>query len=255
MIDLTDLTITIPVKIDHEDRKRNLKIVVDFLTRNLKTNIIICEQDTEEVPNILNGYNFKYLKNKRNDNLIHRTHQLNYMAKESKTPFIANYDADVLVLPKYYEDSLNLLRNKKCSAVIPYAGPCYDVPVNFHKEILSTGSLDCVGDIKKTCGLMNINAVGGALFWNKEDFISGGMENEKFISWGFEDNERFSRFKKLGYKIIRTEGNMYHLNHHRTPNSNNKHSFYTNNMNEFSRINNMSKQQIIKEISTWSWCK
>ncbi len=254
-IDLQDLTITIPIKIDHPDRSRNLKIVVDFISRNLNTNIIVCEQDTEEVPSLLKDYDFQYLKNKRNDNMIHRTYQLNYMAKESTTPYIANYDADVLVKPEFYLESVKLLRQKKASIVIPYAGPCYDIPVSFHKQILDTGSLDCVGDVTKTGGMMNPNALGGALFWDKNDFIKGGMENEKFISWGFEDNERFSRFKKLEYKLIRTSGNLYHLNHHRTPNSNHTHPFYHRNMNEFHRIDKMNKQQIINEVKTWGWCK
>jgi hypothetical protein len=255
MIELKDLTITIPVKIDHPDRSRNLKIVVDFLTRNLNTNIIVCEQDTEEVPNILKGYDFKYLTHKRSDNLIHRTFQLNYMAKAADTPFIANYDADVLVLPDLYHHSVNLLREGKASLVLPYAGPCYDVPVRYHDAILESGSLDCVGDITKTGGLMNPNSVGGAIFWNKDDFIKGGMENERFISWGFEDNERFYRFNTLGYPLLRSPGNLYHLNHFRTPNSNHTHKFYNNNKSEYDRIRRMNRMQLQNEVSTWDWCR
>jgi len=254
-IDLKDVTFTIPVKIDHPDRERNLKVVVDYILHNFNTTVIICEQDTNKVPNILDGYEFKYLSTSRPDNMIHRTFQLNHMAKHSTTPFIANYDADVLAPTDQFIECMELLRNGNATVSLPYFGPCYDISVSLHDKILETHSLECVGDVTKTGHLMNKNSVGGALFWNKEDFIKGGMENEKFISWGFEDNERFHRFDVLGYKMARAKGCLYHLNHYRTPNSNHTHKFYNNNNNEYKRIRNMNKQQLEAEIKNWNWTK
>ena len=45
--DLTDVTFIIPVKIDSDDRRRNLKITLSYLQRNFDTNIIVCESDKE----------------------------------------------------------------------------------------------------------------------------------------------------------------------------------------------------------------
>ena len=250
-IDLSDVTFTIPIKIEHDDRKRNLKIVIDYISHNFNTNIIICEQDTEVVPDILKDYTFEYIKTERSDGLIHRTRQLNIMAKMAKTPYIVNYDADVLLMPNQYVDAVNTLKQNKTAIVSPYSGPCYDVPVVFHDIIVSTKSLNSIPVDK--CSLMNKNSVGGAVFWNKDEFISGGMENENFISWGFEDNERFSRYKKLGYKLVRTSGIMYHLTHYRSINSNHKHPFYNNNQNLFHKIDGMTKDQLQNDIKTWKW--
>lgn len=252
-IDLKDLTITIPIRIDHDDRIRNLRVVMEFITNNFDTNIIICEQDSKEIQTILKDYTFDYIKTSRSDGLIHRTKQLNAMAHAAKTPYIANYDADVLMDPKQYMEGIQLLRENKASIVIPYAGPCWDVLPKFHQKIFDEKSVSFIDDPKKFGGLMNNNSVGGVLFWNKEHFIKGGMENERFISWGFEDNERFARFKTLGYPLVRTGGILLHLNHHRTPNSNEKHPHYHKNMNEFHRIRNMPKDTLLREVETWSW--
>jgi predicted glycosyltransferase involved in capsule biosynthesis len=252
-IDLLDTTFTIPIKIEHSDRERNLKIVVDYISATFNTNIIICEQDTDVAPELLKEYSIQYIKTSRDDGLIHRTRQLNIMAKMANTPFIVNYDADVLLLPNQIIESIKALKENKKVIVSPYGGPCYDVPTRFHSRILEEKSLEFI-DIKH-CGLMNPNSVGGAVFWNKDEFIDGGMENERFISWGYEDNERFSRYKKLGYNLVRIPGVLYHLNHHRTPNSNHQHKFYTNNQSLFNKIDRMSKQQLVDEINTWSWKK
>ena len=252
-IDLKDLTITIPIKLDHDDRRRNVKTVMEFLSHNFDTNIIIHEQDTNEIPELLKDYKFEYMNSSRSDDLIHRTKQLNDMAKAAKTPFIANYDADVLMKPEQYVESMEMLRNGS-TMVLPYEGPCWDVNPQHHQKIFDTKSVDFIEDPKLFGGLMNINSVGGALLWNKESFIKGGMENQNFISWGFEDNERFARFSKLGHKVDRAKGILLHLNHFRTPNSNHKHKFYANNMALFNKIKKMSKDQILAEVKTWDWC-
>ncbi|MFW6130641.1 MAG: galactosyltransferase-related protein [Atribacterota bacterium] len=227
---------------------------MEFITHTFNTNIIICEQDTEEVPSILKGYTFDYIKTERSDGLIHRTRQLNIMAHASKTPYIANYDADVLMKPKQYIDGMELLRKNEASIVIPYAGPFWDVNTEHHNRIMNEKSVDFIDDPKKFGGLMNKNSVGGVILWDREHFINGGMENEKFISWGFEDNERFIRFRTLGYELKRTDGILLHLNHHRTSNSNHKHKFYHNNLNEYNRIRSLDKVHIRQEVNSWKWC-
>lgn len=254
-IDLKDLTFTIPVKVDHDDRVRNLKTVMEFISHNFDTNIIICEQDGDKIPDLFKNYKFQYMNCARPDGMIHRTYQLNIMAKAATTPFIANYDADVLMKPQQYIDGMNILRSNQANFVIPYAGPCWDVNPQHHQKIFNEHSIDFINEPKNFGGLMNNNSVGGVLFWNKADFIKGGMENENFISWGFEDNERFARFQTLGYTLKRTGGILFHLNHHRTANSNHKHKFYQQNMQTFNKIRSMNKEQLLKEVSTWGWCK
>ena len=54
MIDLSDLTLMIPVKIDSDDRVLNLNVVATYLRHHFKTNIIIAEQGPEPIiPDVL----------------------------------------------------------------------------------------------------------------------------------------------------------------------------------------------------------
>lgn len=253
MIDLSDVTFTIPVKIDHEDREKNLKVVVDYLVKHFNTSIMICEQDTEKVPEILDGYKFDYIKVNREDGLIHRTRQLNVMAKQATTPYIANYDADVIFSVPQYVKTMELLRKDKADGVFPYAGRFEDVEKSVH--VLFRNSLDIEVIKEHHLHLNHPNSLGGAIFWNRKKFLEGGGENENFISWGWEDNERFNRFTKLGYRIKRVDGILYHLNHHRGHNSSPKNPEHTKNQHRYNKIMSLNKEQLLKEIKTWSWVK
>ena len=95
-VDLRDMTFTIPVSYDHPDRKENMELCLAFLLTHFDTNVVIGEQD---------GRNFEYLKEyceyRHFDGMaiFHRTKMLNDMARDAETPFVANYDCDVLLAP------------------------------------------------------------------------------------------------------------------------------------------------------------
>ena len=81
------------------------------------------------------------------------------------------------------------------------------------------------------------------------------MENEYFLSWGYEDNERFARFKKLDYKVGRLPGPLYHMWHERGTDSNFSNPFIKNNERELQKIYGLQKNDLISYISTWPWLK
>lgn len=251
MIDLSDVTFTIPVKIESTERAENIKIVVNYLCRNFDTNIIIMEQDTGAIPSILKDYKYRYVKCSRSDGLIHRTKMLNDMCKMTTTKYISNYDADVVFTIQQYVDSLNMLRENKSDGVFPYGGDFRNIGGICKNRVLTDSSVNHIIPTEHTC--INNNSVGGAIFWNREVFIKGGMENENFLSWGWEDNERISRFKKLGYRVDRISGYLFHMTHARTHNSwlNNPH--IQKNEQEFNKINSMNADQLRDYINTWSW--
>jgi len=83
------------------------------------------------------------------------------------------------------------------------------------------------------------------VFWNKESFISGGMENEYMISFGPEDCERNDRFTILGYKIERIGGYLHHIDHWCGPDSSKHNQFFKANHVEIEKIRLMNKEQFI----------
>jgi hypothetical protein len=94
-------------------------------------------------------------------------------------------------------------------------------------------------------------SVGGAVFYKKNSFLSGGLENENFISYAPEDQERYYRFGKLGYKIQRIKGCLYHIDHYVGVNSYTQHPLYKANEKEYHRIRAI--QDLKAEIETWPW--
>ena len=92
------------------------------------------------------------------------------------------------------------------------------------------------------------------MFFNKKSFISAGMENENYISYGPEDWERPIRFQTLGFKIERLDGNLYHINHWNGKNSSEDNPYYHHNNQEFEKIKKMNKQELQEYIKMWKWC-
>lgn len=251
-IDLTDVTFNIPFKIDTPERLRNIKIVLDFLNKNFDTNIILCENDIDQKFHEVG--NFKHMFIPRGDYLMHRTHCLNVMARASTTPIIVNYDTDVLFPIAQYVQAVKVIRENRFDMVYPYDGRFIDL---IEPHITNIRASLSVENLTPASGnLIHPKSVGGAIFWNKQKFIEGGLENERFISWGWEDNERLHRFGTLGYRISRIEGVLYHISHPRSPNSaNTQHQAYYDNEKEYHRILSLSREVLRQQISTWGWAK
>ena len=96
---------------------------------------------------------------------------------------------------------------------------------------------------------------GLCIFFDRKSYINGGIENEKFVSWGKEDEERFIRFSKLGYKWKRLPGFAYHLYHTRGISSSNLNPLLDNNTEECRRIESLTPDELRGEIKTWPWLK
>lgn len=245
-IDLSDVTFTIPVHYDHEDRAQNLRLNLSYLTKHFNTNIIIGEQKGHHFKSLGYKYmNFDYPQ-------FHRTKMLNEMANEADTEIIANWDADVIVPPLQIYEAVKAIREGK-DMVYPYDGRFGRVErKRWYQEIrdhLDTG----IWRKEKFTGTRDTDSrsVGGALFLNKEKFMEAGMENENFVSYAPEDQERWYRFRKLGYQVSRITGNLYHLDHFIGPNSYTQHSFYRSNEKEFHRIVNIP--DLKAEVERWPW--
>jgi GR25 family glycosyltransferase involved in LPS biosynthesis len=255
-IDLTDVTFTIPVKFDHEDRRDNLYLCILFLWEHFKTNIIICEMDPEgkieyfPLPDHENNVvTYHFIKS----DIFHRTKMLNEMAMIAKTPFIANWDADVLIDPQQILKAVEGLKQKKASACYPYDGKFFRVDRKYYTETVNSLSVDHLKNLNYPAIEHQQISFGGAIIWNKEDFIKGGMENENFISYGPEDYERYERFKKLGFKIGRVHGPLYHINHYIGPDSSDKHEHFLKNVAEYEKIQRMSKEELEEYVKDFTW--
>jgi len=250
MINLKDVTFIIPIKLDTEDRLNNYKTIIKHLTTLFDTNIIVCESDIKSNRELLDIHDcIEYVFIENVTEYFHRTKILNIMTKMSKTNIVCNYDTDVVFPEQQYLSAVNKIKDG-CSVVFPYGGKFMNIPKHLF-NLVEEGRFDDI--FEDDLELAHPNSLGGAFFFNREVYTSVGLENENFMSWGFEDNERINRLKKLGHDFCRVPGILIHLDHERSINSVPENPFYRGNMMEFNKINSMSRLDLENYIKTWSW--
>lgn len=251
-VDLTDVTFTIPVNYDSKDRRENVDLNIQTLLTDFQTNIIVGEQGAikrfDHHQDLCKYVHFSELK------IFHRTKMLNEMAMMAKTSIVVNWDADVFVPPLQIIESVQSIRRQESDVVYPYDGRFARVPRRHYKtlkQFLDVGML--AGQNFDGMGDHEARSVGGAILWNRNSFIRGGMENENMISYGPEDCERYDRFVALGFKVIRIGGALYHIDHIKGQNSSVTHPYFNANEAELEKIRLMSPDQLRNYVSRWPW--
>ena len=256
-INLSNCTFIIPVRIDSNDRTRNLITVLCFLLSHFNTKIILKEVASQpfvheyilpQVREFLDDdlKDFTYLFEKSDDSEFHRMKIINEILDQVETDVAVNYDSDVLLKPEMYEKSVNLILNEKYDIIYPYGFGEYQKQIYANDELVSDFlNNDFDFSILEAREKIYMSQFGHVQFVKTKSYIDAGMENENFISWSPEDKERYFRFNKLGYKIGRIDSAfVYHLEHYRGQNSwfNNPHIEKNNQLWEF--IQNLSIEQL-----------
>lgn len=248
-IPLRDLTFTIPVYLDHPSRKENLDLILYMLQKSFDTNYIVCEQGGNAFQYTAQWAKYMQLKS----DYFHRTKMLNAMATDATTPYIANWDCDVIVPPLQIYLAVEELR-AGADMVYPYGGGFARMARQpWFGELQKYSDIGVVRDTPFKHREKEHNSVGGAVLFNKESFIDGGMENEYMISFGPEDVERFNRFVTLGYRVERIDGVLFHMNHNVGNNSSPRNPHFQSNVNEVNKVTAMSREDLYAYINTWPW--
>jgi hypothetical protein len=245
------LTIVIPIKIDHEDRLRNVNISVDYLRHYFDCEIIICEQDIEsKLVDLCKEHNCKHIFIETAE-FFNKLKLVNLAVREVTTPAFALYDADALLRPEQLKGATNAIVSGKAQMVYPYDGKFYDVPEKFFDSIKDTRDLTKI-DLDE-CILFNPNSVGGCVMFDVNQYWKCGGSNENFKSVGYDDPEMYSRFQKLGTKIMRTEAPLWHLTHWRGESSFNHNPHIEHNKSIYANVLNMTQEQLQSYVDNFNW--
>ena len=253
-IDLTDTTFIIPLRVESPDRYRNVITTICYLLNNFETNIIVKEGDTQSVflkdvlpqlENFVDTSKLKHVFEDTSSSEFHRTRYLNEMLEMVETPVVVNYDCDIILPVDHYVQAQEMLLSGKADVVYPYGFGNYAKMATVNDELVSQFLNE--GDISilnTNCKIVNAR-FGFCQFFKTDVYRAGGGENENFIAYAPEDEERFYRFDKLGFNVQRIDDYVYHLEHARTPNSwyNNPHM--KNNFALWETIQKMSKEEMI----------
>lgn len=217
MMELSNLTIIIPIFVDSYDRFNNAKTVLGYLNHHFKTNVIIHElinyhsQLTflDEFSNL----NITHIVEKKESDTYERTRQLNHMLSMVNTEVVTNYDIDVILPVDSYRKSVDMITNGEYDVVYPYKVGIWQKRVyqSFDRTKFSENY-----DISSIDEFDTYNSYVGHCFFIKTELYKGcGGENEQFLAYAPEDRERYERFLKFGYNIGRIDDYVYHFEHMR----------------------------------------
>ena len=270
MIDLKNCTFIIPIRIESEDRMRNVVTVLAYLLKNFDTKVILKEVDVESVyedqvlPQIEdflgdNINNLTHVFEKSDDPVFYRMKILNEMIDMADTNVIANYDCDVLFKKETYVESVKMILDG-FDLVYPYGFGNYQKQVFIDDDGVSEFiNEDFDFEVLDKKSRMYDAQYGHVQFVNRKSYILAGMENENFRGSSPEDKERFYRFDKMGYSVGRIDDIVYHLEHSRGanswPNSVQGNPYMKQNFDEWEKIQNMTGHQLRSYYSNQEYLK
>lgn len=277
MNDLSNVTFIIPLRIDSDDRLRNIILSTSFLLNQFDCKVIIKESDEMSkfstwafplIDSIADTKNLKYIYENNDKDYFHRTRLLNEMILESETEIVVNYDSDIILPVSSYLESKRMLDSGEFDVVYPYRfGEFGERKVVLNTQIETDEDLENLLQfplIKKFITEYDPDVLsesfgyavhsqgkgwaeyGMVQFFNKEIYKKGYLENENFIAYAPEDVERHHRWKLLGYKIGRVDNYAYHLEHKRTQNSWFNNPFMSKNNQLWEYLKSLTKEQLIE---------
>ena len=270
MVDLSNATFIIPLRIESADRMRNIITLLCFLLGNFDTNVIVKEVDSEPVfeENVLpqikefigNDINLVHIFEKSDDPVFYRMHILNEMLAMSKTDVVINYDCDVLMPVETYVNAYESILNGACDVVYPYGNGNFQKQVHVTDEIVSDFlNNDFDLSILDKSSQVSTSDFGWVQFFNRSVYIEGGMENENFRGSSPEDKERFFRFTTLEYKVGRIDNWIYHLEHSRGanswPESIRGNPYMAQNFEVWNHLQTLNKQKLKEYYSNQDYLK
>lgn len=257
--DLRQTTFIIPLCIESNDRYKNAKSVLGFLNHHFKTNVIIHELTKEssklDFIDSLKNLKIKHIVEVNSMEFYHRTRQLNEMLNLVETPVVVNYDIDVILPVNSYIEAQRLLIEDKSDFVYPYGDGYYqrEIPLTYDRDNFNVNfniqSIDT--SILKTIR----SKYGHCVFANTKKYYECGGENEGFIGYGPEDQEREFRFITLKYIVSRIDDIVYHFEHSRTSFSNGDNRYYGPNHDLCNKLLAMDYNKLSEYYSTIEYRK
>ena len=286
MIDLSNVTFIIPLRIDTDDRLRNIILSTSFLLNNFDCKVIVKESDEMKkfelwalptIKSIADTSNLTYQYEENHDDHFHRTRLLNEMVLDADTDIVVNYDSDIILPISSYVTAKEMLDSHESDVVYPYRfGERGERKVVLNTHIEDVDDLDALLKqpivqefvttwkpevLDQSYGYApHGNGEGWAeygmvQFFNKQVYMDGYLENENFIAYAPEDVERHHRWSMFGYKIGRINNHAYHMEHKRTPNSHYSNPFMTKNNQLWEYLKGLSHDELMDYYEALDYVK
>lgn len=252
----SETTFVIPIRVDSEERERNLDILLESLAFMEKVHILVAEGDDKRRYYLKKDYpNVKYYFYEDPDPVFYRTKYLNRLLEMAETEIVGIWDTDVVIPERQIREAIEAVHNGGIVMSFPFDGRFCMLSPEWTDIYLNSRTISSLEEAVQTWSMpYGEYSVGGAFLVNRKIYLECGGENENFYGWGPEDAERVKRMEILGMPVFRSEGPLFHLFHPRNPNSGfaTKELEYRN-RKEYLKVCSMTKSELFQYIQTWPW--
>lgn len=230
------ITYIITHKESTPDRRSNLMCVLEWLNNiNEIDKVIIVEQDnTPKINNIIDSginrnYKLEYKFIENNNAFFNKCWAFNVGAKLADTEWLGFGDNDVFMNINTLNEGIGIALDD-FDSFTPYE-TVFDLNPAETQNIKDTKTYE---DIRKKHSSIRGGAPygGGIFFIKRKSFFDIGAWDERYISWGAEDEDITHRIKN-NLKFLSINKNAYHLQHSRTIHSTHQQEFYADNVRLF----------------------
>jgi len=226
-----DLSFIIPIRIESKDRLMNAITTISYLlnvvpeaqvyVKEVDSQSIFSERALPEIKKVANTDKLVHLfQVSEPESLFHRTKYINDLFMETTSKVVWHYDIDVLFPLSTYKATYDAIVDGGYDFMYPFGCGVYQNAVKYTDELCNKFIMSGYNlELLEEHSFRLASTVGFSQVFNRESYISFGMMNENFMSWGCEDCELYYRMMELGYKVGRINNDVYHLEHSRTFNS------------------------------------
>lgn len=248
---LKDVTLIVPYRFDTPARKRNFDIVTSYFGSSDAT-LLPVEQSGSKIPRDPHSCFWLYSFRDDPNTPFHKTRLINQGLSHVETPLVGVLDTDVLCDLNSLQAAADALSSNQADLVYPYDGTFLEVPEVHIDSFVRRWALGYRSDPRTL--IMAQDSMGGLFLTTTACFRELGGANERFVSWGPEDQEIAMRYARIGRRIARVPGPLWHLEHPRSENSGPNHPNYFKNAQEWTRLMSLdSSSEWALEIEGFPW--
>jgi predicted glycosyltransferase involved in capsule biosynthesis len=191
------------------------------------------------------------------------------MIFSTTTKVVSNYDSDVFFPVQTYVDVVNSIIDDEFDFVYPYLLGQGQKQLYYSKwyeskfaqwvfypmwKFIQDWDINIFDDDSEHVKMW-ASAYGHSIFADTNKYKAAFGENEEFISYGPEDQERAYRFQKLGYNVNWYNGYVYHIEHMRTNDSSIGNPQFNKNCEIFEHIKTLNKDELLDYYKNITYLK
>lgn len=221
----------------HSTRTENLKQSLRMLFKREKRIgevILVCNDRTEDKFENCSVYNMN-LEN------YEKPKMCNFGVSKASCEIVAILDSDRVLPYGYFEAVEDRIKPRKmfsCGTLLQLVRPHSD-------EEIDSGNLECEMEEKsRGWELRRKNLFSGNTTFMKSDYVSLGGMDERFVGYGFADNDMTYNVMNNGTEAVWVEGSEVHLYHE-------KETMERNEIVGFERYRHTSQKNLNRFLRKW----